>query len=144
MLGSLTGFATLDTDKVDAWFVEDDRVVGHLRDPYHRVDAHVSSRRAVVRRDGEVIADSARPVLIFETGLPTKVYVPPADVRPGAVSSGSGKRTICPYKGEATYWNVGPLTDAAWSYETPLPDALRAQAHLCFDDSMDGLTVELG
>lgn len=47
-----------------------------------------------------------------------KVYVPPADVRPGAVSSGSGKRTICPYKGEASYWNVGPLTDAAWSYET--------------------------
>lgn len=140
----LTGFAALDTEKVDAWFVEDDRVVGHLRDPYHRVDAHVSSRRAVVRRDGDVIADSSRPILIFETGLPTRVYVPPADVRPGAVSSGSGKRTICPYKGEATYWDVGPLGDAAWSYETPLPDALRAQAHLCFDDSVDGLTVELG
>jgi len=139
----LTGFAALDTDKVDVWFVEDDRVVGHLRDPYHRVDAHVSSRRAVVRRGGEVIADSARPVLIFETGLPMKVYVPPADVRPGAISSGSEKRTICPYKGEASYWNVGPLTNAAWRYETPLPDALRAQAHLCFDDSMDGLTVEL-
>lgn len=140
----LTGFAALDAAKVDVWFVEDDRVVGHLRDPYHRVDAHASSRRAIVYRDGEVIADSVRPVLIFETGLPMKVYVPPADVRPGAVSSGSGKRTICPYKGEARYWNVGPLTDAAWSYETPLPDALRAQAHLCFDDSMDGLIVELG
>jgi len=139
----LKGFAALDADKVDAWFVEDDRVVGHLRDPYHRVDAHVSSRRAVVRHGGEVIADSARPVLIFETGLPMKVYVPPADVRPGAISSGSGKRSICPYKGEASYWNVGPLPDAAWSYETPLPDALRAQAHLCFDDSVDGLTVEL-
>lgn len=140
----LAGFAALDSSKVEVWFVEDDRVVGHLRDPYHRVDAHVSSRRAVVRRDGDVIADSPRPVLVFETGLPVKVYVPPADVLPGAISSGSGKRTICPYKGEATYWNVGPLTDAAWSYETPLPDVLRAQAHLCFDDSMDGLSIELG
>ena len=140
----LRGFAALDNDQVDAWFVEDDRVVGHLRDPYHRVDAHVSSRRAVVRHDGEILAESDHPVLVFETGLPLRVYVPPADVRPGAVSSGSGKRTVCPYKGEATYWNVGSLTDAAWSYETPLPDALRAQAHLCFDDSVDGLSVELG
>ena len=140
----LAGYAALDASKVDVWFVEDDRVVGHLRDPYHRVDAHPSSRRAVVRRGGEVIADSARPILVFETGLPVKVYVPPADVRPGAISSGSGKRTLCPYKGEATYWDVGPLTDAAWSYETPLPDVLRAQAHLCFDDAVDGLSVELG
>lgn len=140
----LAGYAALDADQVDVWFVEDDRVVGHLRDPYHRVDAHISSRRAVVRRGDEVIAESDRPVLVFETGMPTKVYIPPADVRPGAVSSGSGKRTTCPYKGEATYWDVGPLADAAWSYETPLPDALRAQAHLCFDDSQEGLSVELG
>lgn len=82
--------------------------------------------------------------MVFETGLPLRVHVPPADVRPGAVSAGSGKRTICPYKGEATYWDIGPLTDAAWSYETPLPDALRAQAHLCSDDSVDGLSVDLG
>jgi len=140
----LRGFGALDASKVDAWFVEEDRVVGHLRDPYHRVDAHVSSRRVVVRRDGEIIAATDRPVLVFETGMPARVYVPPADVRPGAISTGSGKRSVCPYKGEATYWNVGPLADAAWSYETPLPDALRAQAHLCFDDSVDGLELELG
>lgn len=139
----LQGFAALDTEQVDAWFVEDDRVVGHLRDPYHRVDAHASSRRVTVTRDGEIVAQSAHPVLVFETGLPVRAYVPPADVRPGAISTGSGTRTICPYKGEATYWDVGPLADAAWSYETPLPDALRAQAHLCFDDSVDGIEVRL-
>lgn len=139
----LKGFGALYPEKVDTWFVEDDRVVGHLRDPYHRVDAHPSSRRVVVRHHGEVVAASDRPVLVFETGLPVRAYLPPADVRPGAVSSGSGRRTLCPYKGEATYWDVGPLTDAAWSYETPLPDVLRAQAHLCFDDSVDGLEVQL-
>ena len=141
--GWLKGFGALYPDEVDAWFVEDDRVVGHLRDPYHRVDAHVSSRRVVVRVDGVVVAASDRPVLVFETGLAVRAYLPPADVRPGAVSRGSGKRSVCPYKGEATYWDVGRLSDAAWSYETPLPDALRAQAHFCFDDAVDGLEVEL-
>jgi uncharacterized protein (DUF427 family) len=139
----LRGFGALYAHKVDAWFVEDDRVVGHLRDPYHRVDAHQSSRRVVVRAGGRVVADSSRPVLVFETGLPLRAYVPPADVRPGAVARGSGKRTICPYKGEATYWSVLEREDAAWSFETPLPDALRAQAHFCFDESVDGIEVEL-
>ena len=141
--GWLKGFAALDAKRVDAWFVEDDRVVGHLRDPYHRVDAHVSSRAVTVRCDGEVVASSPRPVLVFETGLPVRVYVPPADVRPGAVAAGSGTRTICPYKGEATYWTVGAHEDAAWSYETPLPDALRTQSHFAFDDSVDGIEIEL-
>ncbi len=140
----LHGFGALYADKVDAWFVEDDRVFAHLKDPYHRVDAHVSSRPVTVRRAGEVVARTKHPVLVFETGLPVRAYVPPADVLPGAVSSGSGQRSLCPYKGEATYWKVGPLVDAAWSYEAPLPDALRAQGHLAFDDSVDGITVELG
>ncbi len=140
----LKGFGALYADKVDAWFVEQDRVFGHLKDPYHRVDAHVSSRSVTVRRDGEVVARTDRPVLVFETGLPVRAYVPPADVLPGAISSGSGLRTVCPYKGESTYWNVGPVEDAAWSYESPLPDALRAQGHLCFDDSKNEITVELG
>lgn len=140
----LLGFGALDAARVDAWFVEDDRVVGHLRDPYHRVDAHLSSRPVLVRRGGDIVAQSDKAILVFETGLPVRAYVPPADVRPGAISHGSGLRSVCPYKGEATYWNVGPLEDAAWSYETPLPDVLRAQAHLCFDDSVEGLDVEIG
>ncbi len=140
----LKGFAALDDGRVDAWFVEEDRVVGHLRDPYHRVDAHPSTRPVVVRVGGEEVARSARPVLVFETGLPVRAYVPPADVRPGAVAAGSAHRTVCPYKGEATYWTVGGVTDAAWSYELPLADVLRAQAHLCFDESLEGVEVTLG
>ncbi len=67
-----------------------------------------------------------------------------SDVVPGLVSAGSGLRSVCPYKGEATYWTVGGVQDAAWSYETPLPDALRAQGHLCFDEGADGVEVTLG
>jgi uncharacterized protein (DUF427 family) len=65
-------------------------------------------------------------------------------VVPESVHAGSGLRTICPYKGEASYWTVGGVEDAAWSYEAPLPDALRVQGHLAFDTSKDGVEVELG
>lgn len=139
----LQGVGALYANKVDAWFVEDDRVVGHLKDPYHRVDAHPSSRRAVVRVGGSVVADSARPVLVFETGFPVRAYVPPTDVLPGAIGAGSGKR-ICAYKGEASYWSVRGLEDAAWSYELPTSEATRIAAHVCFDESVEGITVELG
>jgi uncharacterized protein (DUF427 family) len=139
----LAGYGCLYADKVDAWFVEDDRAVGHPRDPFHRVDVHDSSRAVVVRIGGEEVARSPRPRLVFETGLPLRVYVPPADVRAGAVVPGSGKRTVCPYKGEASYWTVNGVEDAAWSYELPLADAARAAGHLAFDTSIDGVEVEL-
>jgi uncharacterized protein (DUF427 family) len=141
--GWLAGHAALYPDRVDAWFVEDDRALGHLRDPFHRVDVHETSRPVVVRVAGREVARSPRPKLLFETGLPVRVYVPPADIDAGAVTRGSGKRTVCPYKGEASYWTVAGVEDAAWSYEAPLPDALRAQGHLCFDTSVDGVEVDL-
>ena len=141
----LKGYASLYQDKVDAWFVEEDRVVGgELRDPYHRVDAHLSTRPVVVRVNGEEVARSQRPVLVFETGLPVRAYVPPADVHGGRVAAGSGRRAFCPYKGESTFWTVAGVEDAAWSYESPLPDALRAQGHLAFDDTVEGVEVTLG
>ncbi|MEA2303498.1 MAG: hypothetical protein QOH43_778 [Solirubrobacteraceae bacterium] len=140
----LDGFGALYADRVDEWLIEEDRVLGHFKDPFHRVDAHVSSRPVEVRANGEVVARSERPVLIFETGLPARAYLPPADVHPAAIRPGTGKRTICPYKGEATYWTIAGLEDAAWSYESPLPDALRAQGHIAFDERVDGIEVNLG
>ena len=140
----LKGYASLFEDNLDAWFVEEDRVFGHLKDPYHRVDAPPSTRPVVVRIGGEEVARSARPVLVFETGLPVRAYVPPADVHGAAVTVGSGRRAVCPYKGESLYWTVGGVEDAAWSYEAPLPDALKALGHLCFDDALEDVEVELG
>jgi len=139
----LAGYAALYPKRVDAWFVEDDRVFSHLRDPFHRVDVHDSSREVVVRIGGAEIARTSRPKLLFETGLPVRAYVPSADLDPALVTPGSGKRTTCPYKGEATYWTVAGVQDAAWSYEAPLPDTLRAAGHLSFDGSLDGVEVEL-
>jgi uncharacterized protein (DUF427 family) len=138
--GWLEGYGSLYWDKADAWFVEDDRVFGRLRDPYHRVDVAETSRPVRVTLAGEPIAESTRAKLLFETGLAPRVYVPAADVAPGLLSR-SEKRTVCPYKGEASYWNVGGVADGAWSYETPLPESFEIRAHICFDG--EGIEVEL-
>jgi uncharacterized protein (DUF427 family) len=139
----LAGHAALYSDKVDAWFVEEEPVLGGLRDPYHRVDVHESSRPVTVTAGGRVIARSARPKLLFETGLPPRVYVPRADVVAGVLEP-TATRTICPYKGEASYWSVRlpdgrTLTDAAWAYPDPLPESTRIAGRLSFRH--DELTV---
>jgi uncharacterized protein (DUF427 family) len=140
----LAGFAALYWDRADAWLVEDERVFGRLKDPYHRVDVSETSRRARVRVGGVVVAETDKPKLLTETGLAPRVYVPSADVAPGALSRAE-KRTVCPYKGEATYWHVAVngtrVSEGAWSYEAPLPDAIRVQGHVSFDG--EGVEVEL-
>jgi uncharacterized protein (DUF427 family) len=137
----LRGYGALYWKQASDWFVEEERVLGHLRDPFHRVDVHESSRPVTVTARGRVIARSVRPKLLFETGLPMRVYVPRADVVPGVLAPAE-KRTICPYKGEASYWSADGIADAAWSYEAPLPEAIKAQGHLSFD--ADGIEVDVG
>jgi uncharacterized protein (DUF427 family) len=119
----LSGHVALYWDRMDRWLEEDEEVFGHLRDPYHRVDARRSSRSVEIRlRDGgQVVARDENPLLLFETGLATRAYLPPRAV---AHLEPSATRTICPYKGTATYWSLRAgdrlLQDAAWSYEDPL------------------------
>ena len=80
--------------------------------------------------------------MLFETGLEPRPYLPRADVKPGVLSA-TATRTVCPYKGEAAYWSVAGIEDAAWSYETPLPEALRAQGHVSFDGDGEGIEVQV-
>jgi len=117
------------------WFLEEERVFGHLRDPYHRVDVVEASRSATVTAAGTAIASTPRAKLLHETSLPLRVYVPAAAVEAGVLEP-SDKRTQCPYKGEAGYWHVTVggrrLEDAAWSYETALPESIGVRHHVCF------------
>jgi uncharacterized protein (DUF427 family) len=107
----------------------------HARDPLHRVDALRSSRRVRVLIDGFVVADSRRPVLLFETGLITRYYVPKADARLDVLEP-STTFTMCPYKGRAGYYSarLGDAlhTDAAWCYPHPLRDVAKIENHLAF------------
>jgi uncharacterized protein (DUF427 family) len=141
----LAGYACLYWEKADAWFCEDERLFSHLKDPYHRVDVFEASRPVRVRVGGEVVAESTRAKFLYETGLPMRVYVPGADVLPGVLSPAE-KRTTCPYKGEATYWHLDlpgseRIEDAAWSYETPLPEALKIQGHVSFHG--EGIALQI-
>lgn len=131
-------------DAMDAWLDEDEPVQGHLRDPYHRVDVRAASQRVRVRAGGELVAETVRPKVLSETGLPNRFYIPREDVHTQYLRP-SAKRTICPYKGVATYHSVRAggtvIDDAAWVYEDPLEDATKVRGHLSFLG--DGVDVEL-
>ncbi|MBS1844875.1 MAG: DUF427 domain-containing protein [Actinobacteria bacterium] len=122
--GPFAGLVHVKWDAVDAWFEEDEEVFGgHPRSPYARVDAIRSSRHIRVELGGVVLAESAAPVLLFETGLPTRHYVQRTDVFFSHLER-TDTVTYCPYKGTTSdYWSatVGGKThrDLAWSYAYP-------------------------
>jgi uncharacterized protein (DUF427 family) len=131
----LAGHVAVHWESMDAWFDEDDEVTGHIRDPYHRVDVRPTSRHVRVTAGGETIADSRRAMLLSETGLPNRFYLPLEDVRTGLLRP-SSTHTVCPYKGQASYHTLQAgdtvIPDAAWSYPRPLEDASRVGGYLCF------------
>ena len=135
----LKGYAAVYFKRMDGWLVEDEPVFSHLRDPYHRVDIYPSSRAVTVTANGEVVARAAHPLLLFETGLPVRAYLPREDVT--APLTLSAKRTQCPYKGEAGYWSLPDIQDAAWSYEAALAEAAGIEGHIAFDPAL--VAVEL-
>lgn len=140
----LRGYLAVYFESADAWFDEDEEVTGHLRDPYHRVDVRSSSRHVRVIVNGQVVADSRRPKVLSETGLPNRYYLPRADVH-AEVLRPSATHTTCPYKGVASYHSLEVkdqrYADAAWFYPAPFEDAAKAADHLCF--AGDGIDVEV-
>lgn len=118
----LAGYVAFYWNRLDTWYEEDEEAIVHPRDPYHRVDVVRSSRHVVVRVGGEVIAESTRPLALFETGLPTRWYLPQEDIRMDLLEP-SDKRTGCAYKGFASYWSVrggeGVEEDLVWTYREP-------------------------
>jgi uncharacterized protein (DUF427 family) len=142
----LTEHVAFYWSKLDTWFEEDDEVFVHPRDPYHRVDVLNSSRHIRVLVGGQVVADTRRPRLLFETSLPTRYYIPKQDVRLDLLEP-SDTSTQCPYKGRAVYWSVRIgetlLKDLAWSYPFPIPECPKIENLLSFfnervDISVDG------
>jgi uncharacterized protein (DUF427 family) len=112
-----------DWDALDAWFEEDEEVFVHPRSPYSRVDALRSTRSVRIELEGIVLAESSSPVMVFETGLPTRYYLNRTEVRFEHLEF-SPTVTRCPYKGTTTaYWSglIGGTThaDLAWSYDFP-------------------------
>jgi len=136
--------------RVDHWFEEDEEVFVHARDPYKRVEALRSSRHVEVRIDGQLVADTVKPVLLFETGLPTRYYIPMIDICLDLFHA-SDTVTACPYKGTARYMSLrgggDGGKDIAWVYPTPIPQIPTIENHVAFfnervDISVDGQLQE--
>jgi uncharacterized protein (DUF427 family) len=132
-------------NKMDAWYEEDDEVFVHPRDPYHRVDVLDSSRHVKVSVEGQVVAETSRPRLLFETGLPTRYYIPKVDVRMDLLQPTSST-TACPYKGRASYWSVkigdNDLEDLVWSYPAPIPECSKIENLICFYNEKVDIEVD--
>ena len=131
----LAGHLAVYWDLMDAWFDEDDEVFGHIRDPYHRIDVRHTSRHVRIVASGTDISESRRALLLSETGLPNRFYLPAADVRLEYLVP-SATHTVCAYKGQASYRtlrvNDTVIEDAVWFYPEPLADAHQIAGYLCF------------
>jgi uncharacterized protein (DUF427 family) len=113
------------------WLEEDEPVIGHPHDPFKRIDVLRSDRHVRVEVDGAVLAESSRPMMLVETSLPVRWYLPRADVRMDLLRP-SDTRTVCAYKGVASYLSAEGAPDVAWFYPDPLNDALRVKDLVCF------------
>jgi len=100
---------------MDAFFEEDERIMGHAADNYHRIDIRQSSRNLVVRNRDHIIADTRRPLVLYESGFAPRWYAPRADIDESALAP-VDHRTFCPYKGLCSYYDIGEARLAAWSY----------------------------
>jgi uncharacterized protein (DUF427 family) len=143
-LAALADHITFSWQRLE-WFEEDERVVVHARDPHKRVDTLRSSRRVEVFVAGERVASTIRPLLLFETHLPTRFYLPADDVWTELFEP-SDLVTSCPYKGTARYWSVrvGDTLepDLVWSYPDPIAEIPTIKDLICFFNERVDLVVD--
>jgi uncharacterized protein (DUF427 family) len=149
----VAGTARFDWDALDAWYEEDEQVFVHPRNPYVRVDALRSHRHVRASLEGITLAESARPVLVFETGLPTRYYFDRTDVDFSHLVP-TATQTACPYKGvTSAYWSVRTGDDVrdgdqdlAWAYDFPTRQLLPIAGLVAFynekiDIDVDGVRL---
>ena len=131
----LAGLVLLDFRAFDQWLAEDEPLVGHPHDPFKRIDVLTSRRHVEVRLDGTTLASTSAALMLLETHLPMRYYIPPYDVE-SALFVPSETRSTCAYKGHASYYSTADGRpqgrDIAWTYPQPLDDALRVRDHVAF------------
>jgi uncharacterized protein (DUF427 family) len=143
--GLAKGLVEIRWDAVDQWLEEDEEVIVHPRDPYHRLELRNTSRAVRVELDGELLAESSQALVLFEATLPARWYLPQEDVR-AELTPNHDIRTGCAYKGWASYYDVGigDRTEPflAWYYEDPLDDVERIRGLVCFFNERVDLFVD--
>jgi uncharacterized protein (DUF427 family) len=125
---------------MDAFYEEDERILGHAADSYHRIDIRQSSRNLVVRHRDRTIADTKRPIVLYESGFAPRWYVVRADVDESALTPVE-METFCPYKGVCGYYDIGDARLAVWSYREAYPEVGRISGLVSFEP--DVVSVQL-
>jgi uncharacterized protein (DUF427 family) len=143
----LQGRVAFAWQAMDAFYEEDKRIVGHAADSYHRIDIRQTSRHLVVRHHDSTIADTTRPVVLYESGFAPRWYVPRADIDESALAPVE-RQTFCPYKGLCNYYDVGEARLAAWSYPDAYPEVGRISNLVSFEPDiisvhLDGTQLHL-
>ncbi len=131
----------------DAFYEEDERIVGHAADSYHRIDIRQASRNLVVRHRDRIIADTKRPLVLYESGFAPRWYVLRADIDESALAPVK-LQTFCPYKGLCSYYTIGDARLAAWSYPDAYPEVGRISNLVSFEPELvsvhlDGIQLHL-
>jgi uncharacterized protein (DUF427 family) len=125
---------------MDAFYEEDERILGHAADSYHRIDIRQTSRHLVAGDGDRIIAETTRPLVLYESGFAPRWYVPRADIDQSVLTPVQGQ-TFCPYKGLASYYDIGDAHRAAWSYREAYPQVGRISDLVSFEP--DQLVVHL-
>ncbi len=132
---------------MDGFYEEDERIVGHAADSYHRIDIRQTSRHLLVHHGDRLVADSTSPLVLYESGFAPRWYVPRADIEESALVPVEGQ-TFCPYKGLASYYDIGEARRAAWSYQNAWTEVARVSGLVSFEPDkvavhLDGVPLRL-
>jgi uncharacterized protein (DUF427 family) len=126
---------------MDAFYEEDERILGHAADSYHRIDIRQSSRSLVVRHGERIIVDTKRPLVLYESGFAPRWYVERADVDQSVLTLVE-QQTFCPYKGLCSYYDIGDARLAAWSYREAYPEVSRVSDLVSFEPDMVSVLLD--
>jgi uncharacterized protein (DUF427 family) len=126
---------------MEAFYEEDERILGHAADSYHRIDIRQSSRNLVVRNGDRLVANTERPLVLDESGFAPRWYVPRADVDEAALTAVEVE-TFCPYKGLCSYYDVGNALRAPWSYRHAYREVSRISDFVSFEPDLVSVQLD--
>jgi uncharacterized protein (DUF427 family) len=138
--GDLRGRIAFAWPAMDAFYEEDERILSHASDAYHRIDIRQTSRHLVVRDGARIVAETRRPLALYESGFAPRWYVPRADIDESALIPAK-LETFCPYKGICSYYDIGAGQRAAWSYRQAYRQVERISDFVSFEPDL--IAVEL-
>jgi uncharacterized protein (DUF427 family) len=143
----LSGRVAFAWHAMDAFYEDEERILGHAADAYHRIDIRHTSRHLTVHDGEQGIAESHRPLVLYESGFAPRWYVPREDVNEAALTP-VDRQTFCPYKGLCSYYEIGDAQRAAWSYREPYREVDRISDLISFEPDkvtvvIDGVVQQL-